>query len=224
MTDNKAAERMARKRQRDREKGWIEVPVKIHTKRKHQLKEMVAKWMEEDIKPDEPRRIVSKKQYEWEGKHYSLTELAHMHGLSGQAVSARMIRQGLSLKDALTNPVGKSSGRPRWNPDAKLKAEVEYDWLENRDLSADDVAAKHGVSCGTLLKYFGTRRFRNGLDDRRKREAKVDWTENLELSEAEVAEKYGISTFTLRKHFGNRKIRRGRPSKQPLRKTEDVDL
>ena len=169
---------------------------------------------------------MSKKQYEWEGRHYSLTELAHMHGLSRQAVSARMNREGLSLNVALTLPVrkAKSSGRPKWSPDAKLKAEVERDWLENRDLSADDVAAKHGVSSATLLTSFGPRRFRKGLDDRRKCEAKADWSESVELSEAEIAEKYGVSTYTLRKYFGNRAIRRGRPPKQLSRKTEDIDL
>jgi hypothetical protein len=164
---------------------------------------------------------------EWEGKHYTLAELARMHGISEHTVSTRR-RSGCSLKDALTLPV-KRTGRKPWQPDANVKAAAKRDWLENRELSVADIEAKYGVTKGTLHNRFGKRATipRNlwGADAKTKAEAKVDWLENWDLSADDIGAKYGVDKRTLYEHFGKRGTPLGkRPLRQPTWTPEDIDL
>ena len=48
MTDNTIKQRQAALREREREVGMIRRTVKIHERRDAELKEIVAKWMDED--------------------------------------------------------------------------------------------------------------------------------------------------------------------------------
>ena len=152
---------------------------------------------------------------EWEGKYYTQTELAKIHGLKRQTFSMRR-KSGFSLKEALTEPLNKRKGRV-----SKLshedRNEARQDWLNNQEMSATDVAAKYGLRIKTLLKYFGRRKvapqsqWNPDVDTRAK--AQSDWLNNSEMSSNEVAEKYGVCKTTLFKYFGAREIRRGRPRK-----------
>ena len=74
MTDRKAAERMARKRRRDREeKGIVGVLVRVHQTRKAEIKAIAATMLEAQEPPEQgdPDKTVRKVWYEIMARTYA---------------------------------------------------------------------------------------------------------------------------------------------------------
>lgn len=118
---------MARKRQRDRTGGWVEIPVKIHFSRKQQLKILMAEWMEEDLKLGEEHtkghgvningncKTNHKYLTTSDGRTATMTEWAKITGIPYQTIKTR-IRNNWDVDKAISLPSEpRVLGEINWN-------------------------------------------------------------------------------------------------------------